>query len=204
MDGGFDKTTETYAQNLRWLGELTGRSEQAEQAIARFDGVLAAVRERMPADAAELTFAVMDGYDTSKYAVFFDDVIFCDLLEAQGMGNCVLTPPPGTTVEDAYGEVSGEYLLEVSPDVIAHQGDGTAATSMSARTDPLWSRIPAVRDGRAYDTQAQYYCCSLRELQYTVEDYAFHAFPDAGFRDPGPAKEYDPEAAAAALGVPVG
>lgn len=200
MDGGFDKGIEVYERNLRWLGQLTGRSDRADQAIKRFQSVLAAVKAKLPQDAPDTSLAVLSGYEPSKYAVFFDNVIFCQLIEKHGMGDCVLTPPAGLKVEDAYGEISGEYLLKADPDLIANQSDGTGATSVRARKDAVWSKIRAVREGRAYDTDAQYYCCSLRELQYTLEDYVHRAFPDAGYRDPGPARTYDPDAAVATTG----
>ncbi len=194
MDGGFDKGVAVYEQNLRWLGAITGRTAQAEQAIARFAGVLETVKRKAPADAKDTTFGVLSGYDTAKYAVFFDNVIFCQLIESQALGDCVLAAPPGVKVEDAYGEVSAEYLLKADPDYIANQFDGTPATSVGQRKDPVWPKIRAVQQGHVFDTEAQFYCCSLRELQYALETYAHKAFPSAGFVDPGPIRAYDPAA----------
>ncbi|MGN9812780.1 ABC transporter substrate-binding protein [Micromonospora sp. BQ11] len=194
MDGGFDKGIAVYEQNLRWLGAITGRTAQAEQAIGRFASVLNTVKGKAPADAKETSFAVLSGYDTAKYAVFFDNVIFCQLIEANGLGDCVLTAPAGVKVEDAYGEVGAEYLLKTNPDYIANQYDGTPATSISQRKDAVWPKIPAVQQGRAFDTEAQFYCCSVRELQYALETYAHKVFPGAGFVDPGRMRDYDPAA----------
>jgi hypothetical protein len=58
----------------------------------------------------------------------------------------------------------------------------------------VWPKIRAVQQGHVFDTEAQFYCCSLRELQYALETYAHKAFPSAGFVDPGPIRAYDPAA----------
>lgn len=187
---GFEATPAVYAENVRDLGALTGRTAEAEAAIARFDGVLAAIVGRAPAGAADLRFAIVAGFDPEGYFLHLRGSIFCNVIEQNGLGRCAIATP--AAFDETFGEIDAEVVLDADPDLIGYiSRDGEAGPD--ERTDQVWEQLTAVREGRVYvDASDGLYCCGLRHIQYSLELYAFHAFPDAGYPEPAPYLEYDP------------
>lgn len=172
--------------NLRGIGALTGRSAEAEAAIARFAAVVAAVAKRAPPGAADLRVLFVHGYAADSYTVQLGPSPMCQVLQRNGLGRCVFDRGADPTS----GEVGAEAVLEADPDLIGYINNGP---DPSERADPVWPRLTAVQNGRVYlDNSDGLYCCGLRQQQYALELYAHHAFPQAGFPDPGPAETYDP------------
>jgi len=186
--GGFDATPAVYEENLRDLAALTGRPAQAEAAIARFRGVVESIAAGAPAEGAP-RFLIVSGFDPTTYFVFARGSIFCNLLEANSLGSCVVEPP---TPGEPFGEVDAEEILAADPDLVGYIArDGEPGPE--ERTDPVWPQLTAVREGRVYtDASDGLYCCGLRHVQYSLELYAHHAFPEAGFPEPAPYLDYDP------------
>jgi iron complex transport system substrate-binding protein len=189
---GFESTpAESFYENLRDLGALTGRGEQAEAAIARFEGVLAALRDGAPADAADTRFMILFGFDPGAYFTYARGGIFCNLLEENGLGVCAVEG--GSGFDESFGEMDAEAVLALDPDLIGYVSRPGEA-GPEERTDPVWEQLAAVRDGRVYlDASDGLYCCGLRHVQYALELYAANAFPEAGFPQPAPYEAYDPE-----------
>jgi ABC-type Fe3+-hydroxamate transport system substrate-binding protein len=183
---------ERYYENLRDLGALTGRGGAAEHAIARFAGVLDAIVARAPEGAATTTVLVQLGLQPEAYLVATADILFCRTLAERGLGRCPIETP--ADFELPYGEVDAEAILAADPDLIAYVVETYADyPGPEARTDPAWQELTAVREGRVYvDGSIGPFGFGLRELQYALELYAFHAFPGAGYPDPGPFNAYDP------------
>ncbi|MDN5747063.1 MAG: hypothetical protein L0H64_00785 [Pseudonocardia sp.] len=115
-----------YRANLELLGQLTGRSEQAAQAQARFDRYVAALREVAPPGAAEITIAPLFGSDDGTYIPTGRENPFCVTLAENELGRCA--------------------------DAHAYQvGEGQTWTD---RDDPVWNRLTAVAQGARCTTQA--------------------------------------------------
>lgn len=188
--GGFDETPAVHAENVRDLGALTGRTAEAEVAITRFEGILGAIVGRAPAGAADLRFAIVAGFDPEGYFLHLKGSIFCNVIEQNGLGTCAIAAPAG--FDESFGEIDAEVVLEADPDLVGYIArDGEAGPD--ERTDQVWEQLTAVREGRVYvDASDGLYCCGLRHIQYSLELYAFHAFPDAGYPEPAPYLEYDP------------
>lgn len=174
-----------YRANLEILGRLTGRTEQAQAALARFDGVLDGLRAAAPPGAAGTTVAPMFSSDDGTYSVTGRENPFCVTLAENGLGQCV------DTGDDA--EVNAEAFLALDPDWIAYQV--FADESWTGRVDPVWSRLTAVAQQQVYDAGNRIYCCSLRGLEHALQEYAHHVFgPEAGIPAPGPVADFDPAA----------
>jgi iron complex transport system substrate-binding protein len=186
---GFETDPEQYKENVRDLGRLTGRTEQAEAAVRRWDATVARLRDAAPADATETTVFAQSGYEPRKYAGWFRGGIFCNVLERERLGRCALEQPDGA--EDAYGEVSAEAVLKADPDLIQYQASPVYDVAPpSERTDPTWRRLKAVDEGKVFvDESTGTYCCGLREPAYALQLYAHHAF---GAPDPGPFSRWRP------------
>lgn len=190
--GGFDSSPQdAYYENVRDLGALTGRSPQAEAAIARFAGVLETLAIQAPENAIDLRFLILHGFDPSVYFTHARGGIFCNVLASTRLGTCAIETGPG--FDGSFGEVDPEAVLAADPDLIGYiSRPGEAGPE--ERNDPAWDRLTAVRAGRVYvDASDGLYCCGLRHVQYSLELYAHHAFPDAGFPAPASYDAYDPE-----------
>jgi iron complex transport system substrate-binding protein len=141
----------------RWLGDLLGRAERAEQVISEFETLL---DERRPAL----------GLDGRTVAVV-------NLLNTEAGQNVMLLGPPYTEVFELLGatigpdEVDGEprgELLDVSLEVLPGAlrdidvlvclvYRGTAEDHAADRTgSPLWEDVPAVARGDVVYTDIQY------------------------------------------------
>jgi ABC-type Fe3+-hydroxamate transport system substrate-binding protein len=186
---GFETGPDQLKENLREVAQLVGRPDEAEAAIERFDATIAAVKEAAPADAAETTVFAQSGYEVRKYAGWFRGGFFCNTIEREGLGRCALDAPKGS--EDGFGEISAEAILDADPDYIVYQAPAEyGAEPPSKRTDPVWKRLSAVKEGRVIeDDSSGVYCCGMREPAYTLELYAHHAF---GAPDPGPYQRWTP------------
>lgn len=188
--GGFDAGPEQYEANIRDLGTLTGRTREAEAAIARFRRVLDAIAARAPADAAETRFVILFGSSPDTYFMPLKGSMFCNLLEARRLGGCVIDGPPNADLP--FAEIDAEAVLAADPGLIGYVSR-EGEPGIDDRADATWDRLTAVREGRVYvDASDGLYCCGLRHVQYALELYAHHAFPEAGFPAPRPFETYDP------------
>ncbi|MEX1021128.1 MAG: ABC transporter substrate-binding protein, partial [Litorilinea sp.] len=170
-----------FVENLRLVSQLTGQPDAAEVAIARFDTVLENLRAISTPETHTLSVAVL--FQGEGYRVIGPGNPFCVALAAAQLGQCV-------GEGDASYEINAEEFLGLDPDWLIYQsGDG----SYQDRTDPVWSELSAVKEGRVYDALGnRYYCCSLRGLIHALQEYVHYVVPDANIPAPGPWLDFDP------------
>ena len=170
-----------FIENLRIVGQLTGKPAEAEVAIARFDTVLENLRALSTPETQALSVAVL--FQGEEYRVIGPGNPFCAALAEVQLGQCV-------GEGDASYEVNAEEFLGLDPDWLIYQsGDN----SYKDRTDPVWSQLTAVKEGRVYDALGnRYYCCSLRGLTHALQEYVHYVVPAANIPAPGPWLEFDP------------
>lgn len=166
-------------ENLRLLGQLTGQPEAAAAAITRFENVLANLRALATPETQAQTVAVL--WDDTVYRTIDQTSPFCVALAELGLGQCIEGP--------FWEEISAETFLAANPDWIAYQSVGAAH---EARTDPVWLQLAAVKAGQVYDTMGYYYCCGIRGLIHTLQEYVHYVLPEANIPAPGPWLDFDP------------
>jgi ABC-type Fe3+-hydroxamate transport system substrate-binding protein len=177
-----------FIANTRIMGQLTGTPDLAEAAIGRFEQAVARLKEAAPAGTANTTVAVLFG-NRDGYFVLTPDQPFCDVIARNGLGTCVNIAPPGGT---SAIEVNAEEFLKLNPGWIAVQGFA-GSKSPETRTDPVWQQLGAVQAGHVYSAGNRYYCCSLRGLIHSLQEYGHHAFGQgATIPPPGPLPDFDP------------
>ena len=173
---------DAYLENLRILGQLTGHPAAADAAIARFATALATLKALSTPETAALRVAVLFGGE--GYGGLAPNNPFCVALAEVGLGQCV------EAAGESWLEVNAEQFLAIDPDWIIYEGFGA---SYQERTDPVWSQLTAVKEGRVFDAAgSRYYCCSARGLIHSLQDYVSHILPDAGIPMPGPVETFDP------------
>lgn len=181
---------DAYYENTRLLGQLTGRSADAEATLARFDTLVEQLRALATPETCELTVAVLFG-DPATYRAIGDANPFCTVLADVGLGQCIVSP--------WWEEINAEAFLSYDPDWIAYMdlGWSTLVTGEEAdvadRVDPIWPQLTAVKEDRVYKSATQRFdCCSTRMLTHALQDYVSHILPDAGIPNPGPLADFDP------------
>jgi ABC-type Fe3+-hydroxamate transport system substrate-binding protein len=175
-----------WIRNQRLLGQVTGKPDLADAAIARYDAFIAALGEKAPADADQREIIYLFHSDDGTYGTMPFEIPFCEALAEYGFGRCA---NPQAWSEFA---VSAESFLAADPEWIAY-GVFDPATTWKDRDDPVWQRLSAVQAGRVYDAGSGYYCCSLRTLEWALQDYAYHVWgAAAGVPDPGTLRAFDP------------
>ncbi len=176
-----------WRDDLRLLGAITGHLELAEAATARYDTFVANLAKRAPAGAGGQVVANLLFTDDGTYSLMDPGSPFCEALSGNSIGRCL--DVNGWSADS--WEINAEAFLAANPDWIAYSV-WDEGQSYTARTDPAWSRLSAVKDGQVFDfTRTN--CCSLRMLTHALQDYAFHVWGAAGgVPDPGPEHDFDP------------
>lgn len=178
------KGYQAYIENLRLLGQLTGKTTAADAAIARFATALKTLKSLSTSATATQQVAVLFQSDT--YSGLTRDNPFCAVLAEVELGQCIKAPD-----DKAWLETNPEQFLAIDPDWIVYMvGPGQ---SYQNRTDPIWSQLKAVKAGHVYDAKGnRYYCCSTRGLIHALQEYAHYTLPAAKIPDPGVVEQFDP------------
>lgn len=172
---------EAFIENLRIVGQLTGKPAAAEAAIVRFTTALDTLRSLSTPAIAAQTVAVF--FQGDGYRMIGPGNPFCVALAEAALGNCI-----GEGA--ASYEVNAEEFLNLDPDWIVYQ---TGEASYEDRTDPIWAELRAVKAGQVYDaTNNRYYCCSARGLILALQDYANHVLSAGVVPATGPQDDFDP------------
>lgn len=178
---------QAWRSDLELLGQITGKPEAAQAALDRYDAVIARLRELAPAGAATQQVANLSFTDDGTYSLMDPDSPFCEALATNGLGTC--TKIDGWSADT--WEVNAEAFLAADPPMIAYTVYDDSQ-SYKDRDDPVWKRLTAVKDGNVFDF-SRTNCCSLRMLEHSLQEYAFHAWgPGSGVPDPGPESAFDP------------
>ncbi|QNK59438.1 ABC transporter substrate-binding protein [Paenibacillus sp. PAMC21692] len=147
----------SYKDSLEFLekiGELTGRTDEAAAAKARFMEKLETAKEKSPMDKKALI-------------IFGSDVNF-SVVTATGLGGSVMKEFSNypwqveKAEDDPYGEGSVPYSLErllvEDPDVIFVESysysPGTLPVSEQLAASPLWSKLKAVQNGQVHEVRS--------------------------------------------------
>jgi ABC-type Fe3+-hydroxamate transport system substrate-binding protein len=177
---------DAYYENMRLIGQLAGDPDGAEEAIERYESFVAAVKEAAPDDAADLTVAPLFASDDGSYNVSGTENPFCDVLADEDLGTCV---------DVRTGEVNPEAFLALDPDWIPYMVFADDSETWADRDDAVWGRLRAVQEEQIYDAGHRIYCCSLRGLTHSLQQYAHHVFgEEGGIPDPGPLPDFNPVA----------
>jgi ABC-type Fe3+-hydroxamate transport system substrate-binding protein len=187
---------EAYEENLRLLGEITGRSAEADAAVKRYQTFIENLKAKAPAGAADTTVSPLLATTDGSYVTQPASSAFCVALKEDALGQCAVSPKFNAST----WQVNPEAYLAMDPDWIAYTGavdydaaTPTAKSTWKARHDPVWEKLSAVRQGHVYDAPDQMHCCGLRTLEFHLQDYAFHVWgPSSGISDPGILNAYDP------------
>jgi ABC-type Fe3+-hydroxamate transport system substrate-binding protein len=168
--------------NVTMMGELTGHTAQADAAITRYDTLIANLQTAAPADVADRTVAPLYATDDGTYFLFGQDDSFCVALQGAKLGRCL----PGLKT----AQINAEAFLAQDPDWIIYVNYETGL-SWTDRDDVVWKQLTAVKDQHVYDSGAYTFGESLRNLEFVLNEYAFHTF-GADVPDPGEYSDFDP------------
>lgn len=135
------------------IAQATGREERAQEVLDEFDATLAEGREALAGTDAEGTeFVYFDGYIDGANVVlrpFGQGSLMGELGEELGLVNAW-----DGEVDPAYGLGSSdiEGMSAVGDATFFYTGTVDPAGDVMAEleTNPVWSSIPAVEDGRSY------------------------------------------------------
>ncbi|MEM7343004.1 MAG: ABC transporter substrate-binding protein, partial [Chloroflexota bacterium] len=187
---------QSYIDNARILGQLTGEVAAAEAAIARFETMMDNLRSLSTPELAEQSVGMIWS-DEGYYGIPSDNP-FCVALADVGLGNCM-----GTST-GRFVEYNAEEVLSLDPDLIVYMVyDGGAWDSWTDRDDPVWPQLTAVKEGNVFDASGdRYNCCSMRGLIHSFQEYVANVIPEAGISAPGPVLDF--EAADSPLVQPLG
>ncbi|MET0746020.1 MAG: iron ABC transporter substrate-binding protein [Microvirga sp.] len=138
IDGAFAKTPAT----LRQLGTITGQENRAEELARYAESTLRDVARRIAAVPPDRRPLVYYGRGPAGLETGLAGSINLEILQFVGARNAAAAAGPGSLAT-----VSMEQILTWDPDVILALDP---AFARAATTDPSWSGIKAVREGRVY------------------------------------------------------
>jgi iron complex transport system substrate-binding protein len=169
-------------ETLRGMGQLTGRSSQAETAIKQFQDRLNTYATKSPKTKKVLYIQI---YDVSFTA--FDTSTTGQVLKE-------ITPFPWHLDNDTsgigWGSLSLEEILQVNPDVIfvgGFYGDTIAADNKQLFEDskqqltssPFWQKLNAVKNNQIYQVNSFPWAgAGILALNQIMDDAATKLYPD--------------------------
>lgn len=182
---------DAYYENARLLGQLTGKPNEAEAIIDRFEAVQEKLRTLATDATRALRIAPIFG-DPAAYYALGNDNPFCTVIADTGLGQCMEA--------GWWEEVNAEAFLGYDPDWIIYMDQNwpalvdAEAADVADRTDPIWPELTAVKEGRVYKAATQRFdCCSTRILTHALQDYVSHVLPEAGIPAPVAINDFDPQ-----------
>lgn len=143
--GAAEDLDDTYAQ-MELLGEVTGHTEEAADAVADIQDRIAAAAASVPADAAGQR--VYHELDPTYYSA--DSTTFIgSIYSLFGLENIADGAPDAS---GGYPQLSAEYVVEQAPEIIVLADTeccGESAETVAQR--PAFDTVPAVVDGRVVE-----------------------------------------------------
>ena len=137
LDGHLDRVGATY----RALGQLIGRSEQAEKLASAAETTIAIITQRsaaVPSDARPRVYYARDG---SGLQTGFGGTMIAESIEFVGARNVA------AELHGAHGVATIEQVRAWNPEIIIASD---AVFAANVRKDPDWAAIAAVKSGRVY------------------------------------------------------
>jgi iron complex transport system substrate-binding protein len=152
----YPNDVEDTVAELRMIGQITGHTEEAAEAIESFERKLAAYRELAPGDASVMM--VFGAAEDDTMYIEASNGQTCSLFE--DIAECPFDLPenPGQFAQFGYEFFSFEAILEVDPEVIFFSGynvDRTENQEVVERLNenPLWLALSAVVDEAVYSIE---------------------------------------------------
>lgn len=164
------------------IAEATGRTERAEQVLAEFDAHLAERKQEVAAlDLPTTDFLFFDGWlqgGNLSLRPYTEGALFTELGKELG-----LTPAWSTEVNDSHGTggLNAEYGLAQTDvegltavgdaNLFFSNGDTTGYVDALGESD-IWTSLPAVEEGRAYEFPLVWGAGGPRSTQQAVDAFA--------------------------------
>jgi iron complex transport system substrate-binding protein len=159
------------------IGKLTGKSEKAEAAVKRFQTRLDAYKAKSPKDQKVLLLI----YYNSPPVVVTDSSIAGTLLKEA-------TPYPWPALGTDNAAYSLEKILEIDPDVIfvgtrnpaytpAKNVEADLKVKQSLQTDPFWSQVKAVKNGKVFEVERWKITGATLALSSLLDDVMTKTYP---------------------------
>ncbi|WUS98991.1 iron-siderophore ABC transporter substrate-binding protein [Streptomyces sp. NBC_00708] len=148
-------------QVFSMIGEATGRTERADQVLKEFDDHLAKAKQQVTdADLPTKDFVFFDGWlEGGNLTVrpYSDGALFTELGKELGLKpawtSSVNKEHGDGGVDPAYGlaQTDVEGLVAVGDANLFYANDEGAGGYVAAiRKNPIWKKLPAVKEGRAH------------------------------------------------------
>ncbi|MCY9590372.1 ABC transporter substrate-binding protein [Paenibacillus chitinolyticus] len=162
-------TLKNTREELEYFGTLLGKETEAKSWLEDYDRRIAAAKSKvdavLPADAS---FTIMESTDKSIW-VYGDNFGRGGQPVYQALGR---TPPAAISDElmkKQWAEISAEVLGRYAGDYIIMTANNKTAEDF--RTDPVWSTLPAVKNGKLYvwPEERSWYYDPLAVLSQTEE-----------------------------------
>ena len=132
--------------NLRTLGQLTCRTEEAEALVAQLQARVEAVAQAVAdVEARPLVFYELDATDPANPWTSGPDTFIDYAIQAAGGVNL-----GGQVLDTPWAQISVEKLLELDPDIILLADAPYGVTPESVAQRAGWAALKAVQEGRVY------------------------------------------------------
>ncbi|WP_427889143.1 ABC transporter substrate-binding protein [Kribbella sp. GL6] len=187
-DSGKLTGLEAYKKNVELMGQVTGKVAEAKAANDGFDTFMTKLASKAPAGAADTTVAPIFQTDDGTYQLIAPTSAFCVALNQYKLGKCAESSARNATS----WVVNSEAFLALNPGWIPYMGgaNGTAL-DWKRRGDAVWKQLTAVKDQHVYNATSRIFCCSLRTLAPSLQEYAYNAWgANSGIADPGKVTDY--------------
>lgn len=136
----------TWQDTARVIGRAVGREAEVEQQIGEVEGYISALAAELPGLAGK-TFSSVYYHDTGQFAVDTNP----DGQTAKLLGQLGMVMSPRVVAEVVNRSVGAEQMGVIDADLV-RLGYATDTLRAELTASPLFQAIPAVRDGRVYES----------------------------------------------------
>ncbi|MEY9094315.1 ABC transporter substrate-binding protein [Paenibacillus sp. RC84] len=162
-------TLKNAREELEYFGTLLGKETEAKSWLADYDRRIAAAKSKvdavLPADAS---FSIMESSDKNIW-VYGDNFGRGGQPVYQALGRKPPAEISDELMKKQWAEISAEMLGRYAGDYIIVTANNKTAEDF--RTDPVWSTLPAVKNGKLYvwPEERSWYYDPLAVLSQTEE-----------------------------------
>jgi iron complex transport system substrate-binding protein len=155
----FSIRVQTFADvpaSLRLVGDVVGRTEEGEKAAKEIEGKLQAAQAKLPPEGQRPTVFLMVGTADAFWGAK-PDSFSGDVIAKLGAKNLVQSGPD-TSQFPGFTSYSLEQLVALDPDVILVMSipvPNVPPTSRQLATNPAWSGLRAVKNGRVQEVSTE-------------------------------------------------
>jgi len=173
----FEDGTLDWKMTLRLFGDMLGRQDQAESAIAQYEAKAAEAREKLMPYTEGKTFAVVRA--KPKEIQLMDGIYYSGPIMYEDLG---LTPH--SMVKELSWEHAVSLSLEVLPDLdtdylfVLVQDDASRVLLDEFTDSILWKNLPAVKNGHVFEMPANYWMATGAIANNLKIDDVVHALTE--------------------------